>query len=241
MKLVLAHIRRRLYSLRKAERSGRSPDTRLPMKHHLRTVCIGILVAVFPGCSGTKPTAVTAPPNKHESNLTTETPNAATRTPLPPNVRKDADGNLIKPDGWPIQEIIPNETRKRTETGKTRKGRLVIYTVLLITPQGRPVAEAAPPYSENGVYIDHFEWRISHVRELSGRDGKVFCYEYGASLFSRNGDANSGMTTATDYRLCDYDGNGKYEFNGSGYKWTVPDWVKTLPGDPAAVNSDANY
>lgn len=214
------------------------------MKHHLSTVCIGILVAVFPSCSGTKPTVVTAPPNKHEShesNVTTETPNTSTRTPLPRNVRKDADGNLIKPDGWPIQEIIPEETRKRTEIGKTRKGRHVIYNVVLITPQGRAVAEAAPPYSENGVYIDHFEWRIRYVRELSGRDGKIFCYEYEASLFGRNGNDNSGMTTATSYRLCDYDGDGKYEFNGSGYKWTVPDWVKTLPGDPAAVNSNANY
>lgn len=211
------------------------------MRHRLSTACIGVLVAVFPGCSGTKPTAVTAPPNKPESNVAKETPNAPPRTPLPANVRKDADGNLIKPDGWPIQEIIPEETRKRTETGKTRKGRIMIFNVLSITPQGRPVAEAAAPYSENGVYIDHFEWRISHVRELSGRDGKVFCYEYGASLFGRNGNGNSAMTTATSYRLCDYDGDGKYEFNGSGYRWTVPDWVQTLPGDPAAVNNNANY
>src|SRR5687768_15390572 len=130
MNLVLANIRSRLNSFRKAERFGSSPDTRLPMKHHLSTVCIGILVAVSSSCSGTKPTAVTAPLNKHESNVTTETPDAPTRTPLPRNVRKDADGNLIKPDGWPIQEIIPKETRKRTETGKTRNGRNVIFNVL---------------------------------------------------------------------------------------------------------------
>ena len=117
----------------------------------------------------------------------------------------------------------------------------MIFNVLSITPEGRPVAEAALPYSEGGDYKDYYEWRIYHVRELSGRDGKIFCYEYSASLFMRGGDANSGMTTATSYRLCDYDGDGKYEFNGSGYKFTVPDWVKTLPGDPAAVNNNANY
>jgi hypothetical protein len=110
----------------------------------------------------------------------------------------------------------------------------VIFNVLSITPEGRPAAEAVSPDES------YYEWRISDVRELSGRDGKVFCYEYGASLFARNSNAN-GFSTATSYRLCDYDGDGKYEFNGSGYGFPIPDWVRTLPGDPAAVNSNANY
>lgn len=204
------------------------------MKHRLIIPCLGILIVSLAGCAETKPPAVNEPPGTSKSNVATETPTAPTRTPLPPNVRKDADGNLIKPDGWPIQEIIPKETRRRTETGKTRKGRTVIYNVLSITPQNRPVTEAISPDDT------FYEWRISHVDELSGRDGKIFCYEYSASLFTRNSNAN-GFASATSYRLCDYDGDGKYEFNGSGYKFTIPDWVKTLPGDPAAINSNANY
>lgn len=203
------------------------------MKHLLIVACIGILLVIFAGCAQTKPPVVNEAPST-DLKVAAEPPNA-TRTPLPPNVREDADGNLIKPDGWPIQEIIPQETRRRTETGKTRKGRIVIFNVLSITPQGRPVSEAVSPVES------HYEWRISSIGELSGRDGKIFCYEYGASLFGRNVNGNSAMMTATSYRLCDYDGDGKYEFNGSGYKFTIPDWVKTLPGDPAAVNHNANY
>ncbi|MGD9587726.1 MAG: hypothetical protein AB7Q37_08460 [Pyrinomonadaceae bacterium] len=210
------------------------------MKEQLTVACFSILAAILAGCSGTEPNAAVETPNSNELKVAAEPTAAPTRTPLPPNVRKDADGNLIKPDGWPIQEIIPKETRRRPETGKTRKGRTVIFNVLLITPEGRPVAEAASPYSEKGAYADYYEWQISYVRELSGRDGKVFCYEYWASLFGKNGNANTAVTTATSYRLCDYDGDGKYEFKGWIYPITIPDWVKSLPGDPAAINNNAN-
>lgn len=211
------------------------------MKNQLIIACLGILVVSLAGCSETRPPAVNEPlAVTSESSVAVETPveagrNAPARTPLPRNVRKDADGNLIKPDGWPIQEITPQETRRMTEAGKTSKGRIVLFNVLSVTPQGRPATEAISPAES------YYEWRINHVRELSGRDGKVFCYVYWASLFMRNGNANSAMSTATSYRLCDYDGDGKFEFNGDGYKFTIPDWVRTLPGDPASANSNANY
>ncbi|HCA58485.1 MAG TPA: hypothetical protein DEP46_10915 [Blastocatellia bacterium] len=184
------------------------------------------------GCSDTKPPA--ANDDANETAAVAEPTAEPTRTPLPPNVRKDSDGNLIKPDGWAIQEIIPKDTWKQKATGKTKKGRTVIYNVLTITPEGWPVAEAGSPIEPQ------FEWRISHVSELSGRDGKIFCYEYGARLYGRNSNGNSAMATATSYRLCDYDGDGKYEFNGNLYPLIVPEWVKTLPGDPAAIDNNAN-
>lgn len=186
------------------------------------------------GCSDTKPPAATEAPDAYQINAVAEPTAEPTRTPLPPNVREDADGNLIKADGWPIQKIIPKDTWKRKATGKTRKGRTVIYNVLSITPEDRPVAEAAS-------HPIH-EWRIGSVKELSGRDGKIFCYHYWASLFSRVTvpNTNSGMATSTLYHLCDYDGDGKYEFNGFLYPLIVPDWVKSLPGDPAPIDNNAN-
>jgi hypothetical protein len=215
------------------------PLQAIPMKHGLIIACIGALIVSLAGCAETKPPAIEAP-NTNEINVAAERTAAPTRTPLPPNVRKDSGGNLIKPDGWPIQEIIPADTWTRKMTGKTKKGRTVTYNASSITPQGRPVAEAATPYSQNGAFEDVYEWRISYVRKLSGRDGKIFCYEYAASLFSRNPNDNFGMTTATFYRLCDYDGDGKYEFNGQKAIFDVPDWVETLPGDPSYVNNNAN-
>lgn len=185
------------------------------------------------GCSETNPPVASQAPDANETNAVAEPTAAPTRTPLPPDVRKDADGNLIKPDGWPIQKIIPKDTWRRKATGKTKKGRTVIYNVLSITPEGRPVAEAASPYSPST------EWRISDVHELSGRDGKIFCYQYGASLFDTNSNSN-GYASATGYNLCDYDGDGKFESNGFRYPLTVPEWVKTLPGDPATIDNNAN-
>lgn len=208
------------------------------MKHHLIIACIAILIVNFAGCAEPKPPVVNTSPNTNEITVAAETTPAPTRTPLPPNVRKDSDGNLIKPDGWPIQEIIPVDTWKRKATGKTKKGRTVIYNKLSITPEGRPIAEAALPYSEEGVPEDYYIWRIFSESELSGRDGKIFCYAYEASLFDRA--HNLGVATATSYHLCDYDGDGNYEFNGYGYKWSVPDWVRSLPGDPAAIDNNAN-
>lgn len=213
------------------------------MRLRLLIAIIVILLLSLAGCTKSKAPAVNEPTATNESTVAVEPTAAPTRTPLPPNVQEDAEGNLIKPDGWPIQEIIPKETRRMTAAGKTRKGRTVIYNEVLITPEGRPIAQAAGPYSENGKSLESsYEWRISTVSELSGRDGKIFCYDYAASLFGRNGDANSAVATATSYRLCDYDGDGKYELNGFIYPLiTIPDWVKSLPGDPATVNANANY
>lgn len=208
------------------------------MKHQLIIAFIVVLVVSLAGCAEPKPPA--ANDDANEINAVAEPTAAPTRTPLPPNVREDADGNLIKADGWPIQKIIPEDTWKRKATGKTKKGRTVIYNVLSITPaggpEGRPIAEAISPYSPST------EWRIGSVRELSGRDGKIFCYDYWASLFSKVSvpNTNSALATATSYRLCDYDGDGNYEFNGFLYPLIVPDWVKSLPGDPAAIDNNAN-
>jgi hypothetical protein len=210
------------------------------MNQHWIIAYVALLIVNLAGCAESKPPVVNSVPYTNWINVATEPTAAPTRTPLPPNVRKDSEGNLIKPDGWPIQEIIPVDTWTRKMTGKTKKGRTVIYNASSITPEGRPVAEAATRYSQNGAFEDVYERRISSVSELSGRDGKIFCYEYAASLFSRNPNDNFGMTTATFYRLCDYDGDGKYEFNGFLYPLTVPEWVKTLPGDPAAIDNNAN-
>lgn len=204
------------------------------MKYPLMIAGLVILSLSLPGCADTEPRIARQTANT-DHKIVAETSNAPPRTPLPANIRKDGEGNLINPDGWPIQEIITKEAKRRSEIGKNKSGRRIIYSVLLITPEGHPVSEAASPVE------DYYEWRINSVSELSGRDGKVFCYEYGASLFTRNGNENSGMATGTSYRLCDYDGDGKYEFNGGGFKFSIPDWVKSLPGDSGAVNSDANW
>lgn len=204
------------------------------MKYPLMMIGLAILTLSLAGCSETEPPIVRQTANT-DRKIVAETPNAPPRTPLPANIRKDGEGNLINPDGWPIQEIITKEAKRRSEIGKNKSGKRIIYSVLSVTPEGRPVSEAASPVE------DYYEWRINSVRELSGHGGKVFCYEYGASLFSRNGNENSGMATGTSYRLCDNDGDGKYEFQGDGFKLTIPDWVKSLPGDTAAVNTDANW
>lgn len=208
------------------------------MKNQLIIAFIVVLIVSLAGCAEPEPPAAIESSDANETAAVAETTPAPTRTPLPPNVRKDSEGNLIKPDGWPIQKIIPKDTWKRKATGKTKKGRTVIYNELSITPEGRPVAEAALPYSEEGVPENYYIWRIFSVSELSGRDGKIFCYAYSASLFDRA--HNLGVATATLYRLCDYDGDGKYELNGFLYPLIVPEWVKTLPGDPAAIDNNAN-
>lgn len=209
------------------------------MNNQLIIACIAILIVSFAGCAETERTAIETP-NANEINVAAESTAAPTRTPLPPNVREDADGNLIKPDGWPIQEIIPEETSRTKQIGKTKNGRTVIYNVLSITPaggpEGRPVTEAIPANSAST------EWRISDVSELSGSDGKVFCYAYRASLFAKikRINANSAMASSTYYGLCDYDGDGKFELKGFKIRFPIPEWVKTLPGDPAAIDNNAS-
>ncbi len=210
------------------------------MKHQLIIAVIGVLILSLAGCAEPKPPVVNTAPDANEINAVAEPTAAPTRTPFPSNVREDADGNLIKADGWPIQEIIPEETSRTKQTGKTKNGRTVIYNVLSITPaggpEGRPIAEAIPAYSAST------ESRISNVSELSGSDGKVFCYVYRASLFAKvkRANANSALASSTYYRLCDYDGDGKFELKGFKIRFPIPNWVKTLPGDPAAVDANAN-
>mgnify|MGYP000114844913 CR=1 FL=1 len=191
------------------------------MKHPWIIACIAILIVNFAGCTETERPVVNKAPRTNEIKVAADTPTAPTRTPLPPNVREDSDGNLIKRDGWPIQKIIPKETETSTETRKTRSGRNVTYNLLTITPENRLEAAVIPPHETPSL-----EWRITEVAELSERGGKIFCYSYRAIPYPRNSNAN-GMAEVTRYRLCDYDGDGKYEFNGSGFRnLNVPNWVK---------------
>ena len=205
------------------------------MKYYFKIAILGILAVVLAGCAETPTT--TAVKYANETSNISEPSVTPTWEPYatPPGVYKNADGDLINPTGWEIQEIDPEKTRRYTKTGKTKKGRTVIYSVLSISLANRVASTAIFPEEP------YFEWRIRHVDELSGADGKVFCYEYEATLFSRNGNENTAMATATSYRLCDYDGDGKFEFNGDVYpEYIIPNWVKTLPGNPADVNSNAN-
>ena len=139
----------------------------------------------------------------------------------PRRAYKDANGDLIKPDGWEIPQIPPKETRGSTDTGKTKKGRAVTYNVLYIIPENRPPAAVLFPAGEG------LEWRIRGVEELSGQDGKIFCYRYYASPYPINSNAN-GMAQSTGYHLCDRDGDGKFEFYRyeDARKLVIPDWVK---------------
>lgn len=203
------------------------------MKHQLIIVCIGVLTLSLASCAEKRPLEVNSTANVNEIKVAAEATSLPTRTPLPPNVREDANGNLIKSDGWPIQKITSEDKWTRKAKGKTRKGRDVIYNLSTITPEGRPVADAISPNSPSTV------WRIRYVEELSGRDGKIFCYRYEATLFDKDSN-NNGYASATGYNLCDYDGDGKYEFNGFLNPLIVPEWVRSLPGDPAAVHNNAN-
>ncbi len=190
------------------------------MKRNLHILCLCAFLSVLAGCAETRTTS--AVNNLNETLNITEPSVTPTWEPYatPPGVYENANGDRINPNGWEIQEIIPKETRRYTEKGKTKKGRTVTYNVLRVTPANRVVSKAIFPEEP------YFEWRIRIVDELSGADGKIFCYVYEATLFGRNSDAN-GMTTAASYQLCDYDGDGKYEFNRSVYvNIVVPDWVK---------------
>ena len=142
-------------------------------------------------------------------------------TPTPNLVRKDAEGNLIKDDGWEIQHIVPKQTERSWSKGKTRGGRTVRVRVVTLQPESPVLATGLPPHS-----IGSLEWRITEASELSGTAGKIFCYQYAARPFDKDIVGN-GVASITRYRLCDYDGDGKFEFNGWGFNTlVVPDWIK---------------
>lgn len=191
------------------------------MKHNLHILFLCAFLSVLAGCTETATTS--AVENSHETSNITEPSVTPTWEPYatPPGVYENADGDRINPNGWEIQEIIPKETRRYTETGKTKKGRKVTYNVLSIEPVNRVASTAIFPEEP------YYEWRIRSVDELSGAEGKIFCYRYEATLFGRDGNANTAMASATGYQLCDYDGDGKFESNKSAYSnIVVPDWVK---------------
>lgn len=158
---------------------------------------------------------------RNPATVSLDIPSRVEPTPTASTVRRDDDGHLINDDGWKIPSILPRETKTLWSRGKTRNGRTVRIQVVDLVPESPVFADGLPPHGVNDL-----EWRITKVTELSDKDRRIFCYQYAARPFEKDMQGN-GMASITYYRLCDYDGDGKFEFNGSGIgKLVIPDWVK---------------
>ncbi|MEP6848362.1 MAG: hypothetical protein ABI999_05860 [Acidobacteriota bacterium] len=157
-----------------------------------------------------------------KNNGTAEQPlmPAATATPA---TQKDEHGNFINPDGWTLPVIKETNKEKSTRIEKHQDGTTVKVSVVSYSiatdPDHRVVLEG--PFRPGGQASV-----ITSVAELSGRDGKAFCFIYTFSPFTDEGRGEE-MTVIAKSRLCDMDGDGKFELKGDGLgAVVVADWAK---------------
>lgn len=139
-------------------------------------------------------------------------------TPTPSPISEDENGNAINRDGWRIPVLEDEKKEKGTRKEIQEDGTELVIRTIEYRPIVRVVADL-PPHGRDA------DWMITQVTELSFKSQRPFCYEYSASPFIRGGN---GIGVTVRYRICDYDGDGIYEFKGSGFRRTiVPAWAKS--------------
>jgi len=154
-------------------------------------------------------------------NTQTVTISEPTPEPTPtPAYTVDEKGNAIKPDGWALPKTTEKEKNLSKRKEKYQDGETAIVTVASYSIEYGEAhrVDFEEPYKQTGMTSV-----ISRVEELSVGTGKVFCYVYWLVPY-RDGHA---IPTTTKAKLCDMDGDGKYELRGTGFGIvTVPDWAK---------------
>ena len=153
----------------------------------------------------------------------TQTSTLIEPTPEPtpaPAYSTDEKGNGIKPGGWELPKTTSNGKDVSRLIGKYQDGTTANVRVAsyYIEYGEAHRVEFDEPSTQTGKMSV-----ISRVEELSIGKGRVFCYVYWLVPYE-NGHA---IPMTTKAKLCDMDGDGKYELRGSGFGVvTVPDWAK---------------
>ena len=155
--------------------------------------------------------------------------NAITEQPVTPDpattpaIAQDENGNSINPDGWTLPVTTPVKKDKFTWIRKYQDGRNVKVNVLSYSvdkySDKRVILEG--PHRPGGNAIV-----LTRVDELSVRGGKIFCFIYSVSPFTKEG-LGELIAVTSKYKFWDMDGDGKYELKGDGLgPVTVPNWAK---------------
>lgn len=152
---------------------------------------------------------------------TQKTINEPSPEPTPaPTFSSDEKGNGIKPDGWELpktsaKEKVVSKRVEKYQDGSTAKVKVASYYI--------EYGEAHRVEFEEPSKLTGRMSVISRVEELSVGKGRVFCYVYSLVPYE-NGHA---IPMTTKAKLCDMNGDGKYELRGSGFGTvTVPDWAR---------------
>ncbi len=136
-----------------------------------------------------------------------------------PSITKDKDGNQIDPDGWKLPVTSAKNTKTSTQKLKYRDGRDVTVNVVSYTPDPR-VIWTGPANPGGNAEV------ITNVSAYSVGSGKVFCYSYAVSPFTKEGSGDE-IPAVWNYRYCDTDGDGKFELKDDHMGMiVVPDWAK---------------
>lgn len=137
-----------------------------------------------------------------------------------PAYSTDDKGNAIKPGGWELPKTKAKEKGFSKRIGKYQDGTPANVTVASYNieyGQAHRVEFEEPSKMTGMISV------ISRVEELSVGKGKVFCYVYWLVPYKND----KAIPVTTKAKLCDMDGDGKYELRGSGFGVDiVPDWAK---------------
>jgi hypothetical protein len=170
--------------------------------------CFAWATFVFPGCSENPNRVLNE--NRVQA-VVTETP----------SFRIDGRGNRIKDDGWEIPLFIVKTKGQSSRLAVNEGGQKIRVFSSQFTPENKI------PGPGPALVGDQLEWLITSVTELTGKDRKIFCYEFASNPVAKNPGVNGVAWAALTYRFCDYDGDGKFESQVEGLKpLVVPNWVK---------------
>ena len=146
-------------------------------------------------------------------------PNVIVTEPTATPAFKDENVNLINDAGWEIPPYDRKDGDRYSRREKTARGESRKVTVWVFHVKERVVADIPPHHAE------HYEWLVTRVAELTGNDRRVFCFEITANPFLKEYNGNGMAASITRYRVCDQDGDGKFESKGF-VPLVVPGWVK---------------
>jgi hypothetical protein len=149
-----------------------------------------------------------------QSNLQTPTPNPTTSESPPetkPEYIEQADGKIIKKDGWIVPTLTSEMVVKPRTSLKVRSYR--VFKTEYGPKDDFIVTATRKVFADSGLMEDEGEhWRIWSIIKFEKND-TVFCYMMkGAKvILDSDGVVKGRVATAIGLNLYDEDGDGKFE------------------------------
>lgn len=146
----------------------------------------------------------------------------SSQTEIKPKIYRDENGNFINEDGWELPKkkiVVSTENITEIVDGKKLNRVLVRYEL------------KERFFTENPLtFVNNQNFGMIELRNLmafKGKNQKPYCYSSIAQQAKKDEETNKFVSFGVGfiYRLCDKDGDGKYETNPLK-DFPIPDWVK---------------